>query len=187
MDSEVCAFLKTQDRKFDDKKELEFLEMTEEMDEWRLEHARREAIDSARLAEEDDADDRLLLRPHPVTTVRYVVPGDAREKNFHYDLPAPVDVSGLLPPPRPHTEDSPTDALSPVPLNSVEEESAETTEPEETAEAIALRINSISVEEEQKVDKRSKNKKRNLQRKKARARAKETPKTEVPAGGDQVG
>ncbi len=186
VDSEVCAFLKTQDRKFDDEIELEILEMKEEIGEWRLEHARREAIEAARMAEEDDANDRSISRPHPVTAVGFVNPAHVRGSPANYGLPAPVDVTGLLPPPRPHAEDSPTGSLSCVALNAIDEECAERIETEETAEAIALRINGSNAEENKKVDKRLKNKERNIQRKKARARAKETTNQEVPARDEQV-
>ena len=125
MDSEVCAFLKTQDRKFDDGKELEYLEMKEDAAEWRLEHARRGAIEAARTVEEDDANHRLIPRPYPVTAVGFVNPENIRGSPADCGLPAPVDVTGLLSPSRPHAKEDPTGSLSCVVLNAIDEEGAE--------------------------------------------------------------
>lgn len=154
MDTEVCSFLSTQDPSFDANRQLEVLEMEGEVAEWRLELARREAHEVAR---------RLGVS----------------HTSSDYDLPAPVNVTGLLPRPfpRPRAKDSPTDRLSPVPMDTIEEES---TEPEETAEDITLRTNSTNTTEEHtKVERRPKTMIRNIERRKAKLRTRAAAKAEA--------
>lgn len=107
MDSEVCAFLRTQDRTSDAEKELEVLEMENDIAKWLLEHARREAIETARMVEANDAaDHETNPRTQPTAVVGLGDQEDIRMNSVNYYLPAPVDITGLLPPPSPHAEDS---------------------------------------------------------------------------------
>ena len=164
MDSEVCSFLKMHDQNFDAEKQLKILEMEDEVAEWRLEHARRETEEAARRLE-----------------------GNRSAAND--DVPPPINVTGLLP--RPHTyitgtpTGTPTDRLSPVPMDTIEEEPVET---EEAAEIIARRINSANATRKQiKVERRSKTMIRNAERRKARVRARETARAEAPTADDGGG
>lgn len=156
LDSEVCSFLKMHDRNFDGERQLKILEMEDEVAEWRLEHARRETEEAARRLEGTKA-------------------------IANYDVPTPINVTGLLPRPRLHTTDTPTgtptDRLSPVPMDTIEEEPAET---EEAAEVIARRINSTNTARKQvKVERRSKTMIRNAERRKARVRTREATRAEA--------
>lgn len=145
MDSEVCAILRTKDRTFDVQKQLEILEMKDEIGEWRLEHARREA---------DQA-----IRTHPTAEVGFGGQEEVPGNPASYDVPAPVDVSGLLPPPRLRAKNSTMEQLRPIRLESTNEEAEGV---EETAEAIALRIDSMdSTERQAKPEKKSKTRLRN--------------------------
>lgn len=175
MDSEVCAFLKMRVPSYEAEKALEILEMGNEIAEWRLENARRES----------SADDQeSIANKDPNTAVGFRDQEETQQNLVDYELPGPVNITGLIPPPRPRAEDSRTD-LSPDSLSTIEEEPEET---EETAETLARRIEDLNTTEEQtKVEKMSKTKRRNLQRRKAKARASEAAKAKGLAGDDEIG
>lgn len=176
VDSEVCAFLSTRDPNFDAEEQLANLEMREDIDELWLQNARQEA---ARMVEGENADDHLSMS-HTRVTAAFVfgVTQNAQDVPANSDLPAPVNISGLLPPPRPSPEDSPADSVSPAPLDTIEEEPAVS---EESVETLARRIEGMATTEGTKVEKKSKTKKRNTQRKKAKARANEAAKAKTLA------
>ena len=184
MDSEVCAFLKTKDRRFDAEKQLEILEMEHEIAEWRLEHARREAVEAARLVGVGNTNDQNATpRAHRVALAGSGGQEDGPRAPASYSLPALVDVTGLLPRPRPRAEDNSENPLLPGPMDTIEEELNE----EETAEAIAREIDNMeTTEEPAKVGKKSKAKIRDARRKKARVRAMETAKAERASKDDVV-
>ena len=104
-----------------------------------------------------------------------------------HPITVPVDVSGLLPPlpppynlNRPHSTDSSPRTLSPDPIDRVESPN----ETNESAEAIARRIENMSIAGKPvKTEKLSKAKIRDIRRKKAKERAKEAE----DAPGDDVG
>ena len=183
-DAEVCACLKSQEERLDAEKQLELLEMENEITAWHMEYESREAGEATSsipgLSVDDYSSTNHERRP---TGVRFGDQGTVRTDTTHENLADPVDVSGLIPPRRPHSEDSPTRSLSSVSLSTLEDDPLEA---EESAEAIALRINSMSVTgQKPQVEKKSKTKKRNLQRKKAKARAKGAAKEESLTTGDE--
>lgn len=185
MDAEVCAFLETRDRTFDAEEQLEILENEEEIAEWRLEQERREADEDVSMLGEDDADE-YDTNPHTdlTATVGSEDRQDVPEAFRTHELAVSVDVTGLLPPPRPPAKDSPESPLSPNTLDAIEEELAET---EETAEAIARRIGSMNTTGVQaQVGKKSKAKIRDMRRKKAIARAKGASNAEKVSRDDVV-
>lgn len=172
VDSEVCAFLKLKDPRWEAEEALEVLEMEEEFAKWRLEHARRER---------NAGDHKLVPSTDRTTVANFGDQEDSREYLVGYETPAPVDITGLIPPPR--AKDSPT-GHSPNPLSTIEEEPEET---EETAEKLSLRIEDLNTTDEQtKAQKMSKTQKRNIQRKRAKARASEAAKAEGLAGDDAI-
>lgn len=135
MDSEICAVLNLKDRSFDAERQLGILEMKDEIDEWRLEEAKRKAEEALRVLAGENTD----------------------------DLPALVDVTGLIPRLRPFAKDSPVGRLSPELMDTIVEESEET---EETAEAIAPRSDSVDTTEDRVKAKRKSVKMMNTPRRK---------------------
>ena len=183
-DAEICACLNSQDGRLDAKTQLELLEMENEITAWHTEYERRRSGKATSTIQGVNADDYSSTHHGRLPTgVRFGDQGAMGIDTIHENLADPVDVSGLIPPPLPHAEDSATRSLSPVSSSTLEDDPLE---PEETAEAIALRINSMSITEEKpKVEKKSKTAKRNLERKKAKARAKEAAKEESLTTGDE--
>ena len=177
IDSEVCAFLRSQDRKFAAEKQLELLEMEEDFEKWHLENARRVAEEASGIAESHTEDSDLT------PDVR------SAASNVRDQFPGPVDITDLTPPPRSECIESPTDALSTISEGSGEEEDSESEElPQETPETIAERINMVdTIDQKPKTAKKSKTKIRNAQRKKAKARAKEAAKSPSLTGDDEHG
>ena len=182
MDSQVCAFLKTVDPTFNAEEQLENLEMKEDIAEWWLQNTRQEAASAAGatwMVERGTADDHHSV-PRRRITAAFVFGQDAQDTSTNAGLPAPVDISGLVPPARPSLEDSPIGTITPARLDTVEEESAEN---EESAETLARRIKGTSTTEEPvHLEKKSKTQKRNTQRRKAKARANEAARAEGLAG-----
>lgn len=156
--------------------------MDDEISEWYLEHARREAEDALVIPEGIDA------ATHDSTSqTRATAAGGLGgiQGNPADNLPSPVDITGLIPPPRQRDKDNPQDPLPSISLTPIEEESSET---EETAEAIATRINDMNTTEEKpKVEKRSKTKARNIQRRRAKARSNEAARAEDFTNADESG
>ena len=188
MDSQVCAFLKTVDPFFKNAEEqLENLEMKEDVAEWWLQNTRQEAASAAtvgvRTVEGQTGDEHDAI-PHKRITAALVFGQDAQDNFTNSGLPAPVDISGLIPPARPSPEDSPTGTFTPAPLDTVDEEPAET---EESAETLAWRIEGMTTSEKQvELEKKSKTKKRNTERRKAKARANEAARAEGSANSSEV-
>lgn len=187
MDSQVCAFLKTVDPTFNAEEQLENLEMKEDIAEWWLQNTRQEAASAlagaARMVERENADDHDSI-PHKRITAAFVFGQDVQDTSTNAGLPAPVDITGLLPPARPSPEDSPTGTIMPDPLDTIEEEPSET---EESAETLARRIEGLATTEKQiELEKKSKTKKRNAERKKAKARANEAARAEGLAGSSEA-
>ena len=170
-DAEVCSFLKTRDRTFDAEQQLQILDNEKKLNAWQLEYERREM--------NEDGDMLAAKNPGPVSRTRY-------------PIAVPVDVSGLLPPLlpppyntlfRPHSNDSSPRTLLPDPIDEIDLSS----EINESAEAIARRIENMSIAGKPvKPEKLSKAKARDMRRKKAKERAKEGGEAEE-APGDDVG
>ena len=153
-DAEVCGFLKVNSRKFDAESEFRILECEREVAEWRLEHARKQAFIATTSKVSGDVADDHDPDTHPTTA--------DNEKNDEQILTtnnflAPIDISGLLPPPR--VKEGSTSQSSAAPMESIKEESEDT---EETAKG--------------KVEKKSKSQKTDERKKKAKARADEPKK-----------
>ena len=166
-DAEVCSFLKTRDRTFDAERQLKILDNEKLLRDWQLEYERREMNENI-LATND---------PKSVSRTRY-------------PIAVPVDVSGLLPPTLPppydnllraHSNDSSDHTISPDPIDRVESLS----ETNESAEAIARRIENMNISEKTvKTEKLSKAKIRDIRRKKAKDRAKEAADGKETPGDD---
>lgn len=174
IDSEVCAFLRSQDRRFAAEKQLKVLEMQEDFEKWHLEHARRAAEEAFDIAENHAEDDSLTPDLRPTASVSFTIQGRISGDVKEDQLPDPLDVTDLIPPPRLHSKVIPTDALSTISEGTGEEDS----ESEELPKTISERLNRVlNIEETPKIEKKSKTKIRNAQRRKAKARAKEASKT----------
>ena len=190
-DSEVCAYLKSVFPNFDAEGQLASLEMKEDIVQWQLQSMSQEAMSAAvvvGMSKRAIADDHDSISQKRVTAA-FVYGKDAQDASSGPGLPVPVDISGLVPPPRASFEDRPTRTINPTPLETIEEEPAReedshtgSTKPalfEKSAETLARWIEGMSDEEEQaETEKTSKTKKRNAQRRKAKARASEATSTE---------
>ena len=180
VDAQVCAFLETQEDTFNGEKQLKILELEKDFEEWHQERARR---DIAGALAADDQDSTADVRPTPTIISRSQSSGG--DTSTYYGFLDPVDLVGLAPPPSLRSKYTPSRSCSTSSLSSIE---AETSETEETPEAIALRINSTStVEQKPKVEKKSKTKIRNAQRRKAKALAKGTAKAQSVTGDEESG
>ena len=192
MDAAICTILQMADPEFQSRAQLKILEMEEVAVTWWREYADREPREAARTLGITD-DSELDLFPRTRVTVAFgAVPKDSRRGLNRYSLPEPIDVTDLLPPPPLPTDRSFESSPSPEPVEAVEEAPPE---PEESAEVIAERIDRIDIaeedqsvgtkaktkgvdtaEEDNRVEKKSKTQLRNIQRKKAKSRAKEAVK-----------
>ena len=197
-DADVCSFLNTRDRTFDAERQLKILENNKKIAEWQLEYERRERNeDEDMLATNDADDDDSIPRRRPDIAV--AVPGDEvdyQETWGSHRLAVPVNVTGLLPPVRrpsydtpnrPPSYDSPDCTISPDTIDRVKMRVEALSETHESAEAIARRIENMSITGKPvKTEKLSKAKIRDMRRKKAKDRAKETGDA-VEAPGDDGG
>lgn len=189
-DSEVCAYLKSVYRHFDAEGQLVVFEMKEDAAEWQLQSMSQEEMSAAVVVGmfgRATADDHGSI-PQKRITAAFVFGKDEQAAASGLG-PMPVDISGLVPPPRPSAEANPTGIIAPAPLDTIEEESA-STKPKsaikkerpkfkESAETLARWIEGMSTpEEEVEMDKQSKTNKRNNQRRKAKARASEAAREE---------
>lgn len=207
MDSEVCAYFKSVVPDFDAEAQLANFEMKEDVAEWLFRNTRQEAISAAvaiGMSERAIADGHHSI-PHKGITATFVFGQDAQDSPASSGLPAPVDISGLLPPPHPSPggsstgtiryrpapldtieeepakiEDSPTGNITPPPSNTIKDKAAKT---EVSAQALARWIEGL--EEQLKPERQSKTKKRNTQRRKAKAKANEAATVEGVAGNSE--
>lgn len=199
VDSEVCAFLQSQDKKFVAEKQLAALEMDQAFEKWHLEFASRLALDNDEDSDEETSDvDECQnhTEDNPsgpdifsTASIGFTIQGHVMNTPLKGDAPDPVDVTALIPPPRSFRQDSSMDALSSIPKGSGEEaDSGSEDLPEETPEAIAQRINAVlTIGQKPIAEKKSKTKIRNAQRRKAKARAKEAAKAQSLTGDDDHG
>ena len=142
-------------------------------------------------ADDDDAIPRTRLN------IATALPGDElgnQQPWGRYPIAIPVDVSGLLPPMHPHSYDTPDrppsdnfsdGTISPDTIDSVENRAEALSDTHESAEAIARRIESMSITKNPvEKGKLSKAKIRDMRRKKAKDRAKEAGDAEEAPGDD---
>lgn len=211
-DAEVCSFLKTRDRTFDAQRQLKILENDKKITQWQEDYERRQMNKDEDMLATNNADDDGAI-PRTRLNIAIAIPGDQlgnQQPWGRYPIAIPVDVSGLLPPMRPHSYDTPdrppsydtpdrppldnsTDrAISPDTVDRVENRVEALSDTHESAEAIAQRIENMSITKNPvKKGKLSKAKIRDMRRKKAKDRAKEAsdageaPGDDVEEGGSR--
>ena len=195
-DAEVCSFLKTRDRTFDAQRKLKILENDKKITEWQEDYGRRQMNKDEDMLARNNADDDDAI-PRIRLNIAIAIPGDELRNQQpwgRYPIAIPVDVSGLLPPMRPHSYDTPDRppsdnssdrTISADTVDRVENRAEALSDTHESAEAIAQRIENMTITKNPvKKGKLSKAKIRDMRRKKAKDRAKEAGDAEEAPGDD---